>query len=65
MKRSRISFNLLEKPDGDVFWKGLHITALGRNKNKIEDGEYDITPDFQEDFFKQIRLLNLRTMKIN
>ena len=47
MKGSKNFFKLVEKDDGQVFWKKIPIKALGENGISIKDQEYDVKPNTQ------------------
>ena len=49
LKGNRIFFKLVED-DGNVFWNKIPIKALGENRIRIKNDEYDITPNVQAYF---------------
>ena len=50
MKTSKNFFKLVEKEDHKVYWNEVLVKPLGENRIRINDKEYDITPDIQAYF---------------
>ena len=47
MRRSENVCKLEEKPNGDVFWKGLFLQSLGENRKIVKNEDYNIRPKIQ------------------
>ena len=54
MKESKNFLELLSKPNGKVFWNGVYIKRRGKNRIKIIDKVFEITSDYEKNFFKTI-----------
>ena len=50
MERSKHFFKVEEKSNGEVFWNGVFIQALGENRIKVKNEEYDVTSYIQKHF---------------
>ena len=50
MKKSKKFFKLLQKPNGEVFWKNELNKPLGENRIKLKEEEYDIKANIQACF---------------
>ena len=56
MERSKNFFELVEKPDGKVYWKGALIKTVGENRISIQDVEYDRKSSYSKLFFCNTKL---------
>ena len=59
MKKSKNLFKLVDKENGEVFWNGVFVEPLGKNRVSIKVEEYDINPNIQA-YFTNTRLTTKR-----
>ena len=52
LKKQKVFFKTVEGPNVDIFWNGIPIEILGNSTIEIDDDDYDITTNLQNDFTK-------------